>query len=380
MYPTRYTREGAYLYGVVRNEAPGTRSINCLRRQSGYFRPSNGWEISPEDANAIEATKKNGWGTHVVVYNNGCGRGTNTYSHGRRWSCNLLTSYNGYYNVRTCALDILLRKYDPLPPTPYPIANPTAAPIAHPTLQPTLEPTKQPTFEPSAAPSLEPTVKPSFAPTEEPIANPTMQPTEEPVANPTEAPTEAPVADPTLEPTMEPTMEPTAEVTVEESAIEVEGDNFCSFTFEKGTTSEDVPAGCALISSKDIGFLSSGDRAKAMFGCAKEGTDFKVDNAELESVGIDGQVSFILPGATTTVKFFEDDNYSGRSAIFNSKYHPAIVNTVFAYEGDHGHADNTNDNVKSLIVSSSTLKYAALPAACHDEGLTPKPTEVPMEV
>ena len=78
--PSNYVREGPYLYATMRNENPGSHNINCLRNTGVFWLPTGGWEISPEDNNAIEATRKHGWGTHVVAYNNGCGRGTATYS------------------------------------------------------------------------------------------------------------------------------------------------------------------------------------------------------------------------------------------------------------------------------------------------------------
>jgi len=376
--PSNYVREGPYLYATMRNENPGSHSINCLRNTGVFWLPTGGWEISPEDHYAIEATKKHGWGTHVVAYNNGCGRGTATYSHGNRWRCGVLNSYGGFYSVHYCSLDILLRKYDPLPPTPYPIANPTPYPIANPTLQPTLEPTKQPTFEPSEFPTLAPTLSPTKEPTLEPIAHPTQEPTDEPVADPTEEPTSEPLADPTLEPTMEPTVTETAAPTPMESVVEAEGDNWCSFTFVKGTTSEEVPAGCALMASQDINDLDDGDRTAAMFACAKSSAQFKVDNAQLQSVGIAGHVSYIVPGSGAIVKFYENDEFEGRSKVYTEKYHPALVSAVYEFQGEASPEDNCNDNVKSVLVTAPKAKsYSKMPEACEAD--VAEPTKSPTE-
>lgn len=235
-------------------------------------------------------------------------------------------------------------------PTLEPVAKPTNEPISHPTQLPTLEPTGRPqagpTMEPIAHPTLAPTLEPSHVPTDEPHANPSQAPTNEPVSEPTLEPSREPISDPTSEPVAEstsaPSKEPTfmpvevvlpAEDVVKEDVLPIQKDEEvpsgnntpaklaradCSFTFTKGTSSEEVSTGCILLTVDTVEQMHSGDVTSARMICPQVHSYVKI--ADLDMQGL----TDTLPGDYIEAVLYSETSFKGESTIHTSHYHPPL--------------------------------------------------------
>jgi len=194
-------------------------------------------------------------------------------------------------------------------PTAYPIARPTAYPIAR------------------------PTAKPISDPTAKPISDPTESPTEIPISDPTEAP----IADPTQNPVADPTMAPTINTTP----------LVCKMTFNKKADAYtgDLPDGCALVSTEDIGWEKFTGTAPGVMLCGS------AQVADFEKAGLNKGISYIYAAKSMTATTYTEVNYKGTKHFFSDGM-PSVV---------HDH----NDEVHSIQFVSDA----------HAEGV---PTECAM--
>lgn len=206
------------------------------------------------------------------------------------------------YNYRCCSM---ADSY----PTAYPIARPTAYPIAR------------------------PTAKPISDPTAKPISDPTESPTEIPISDPTEAP----IADPTQNPVADPTMAPTINTTP----------LVCKMTFNKKADAYtgDLPDGCALVSTEDIGWEKFTGTAPGVMLCGS------AQVADFEKAGLNKGISYIYAAKSMTATTYTEVNYKGTKHFFSDGM-PSVV---------HDH----NDEVHSIQFVSDA----------HAEGV---PTECAM--
>jgi len=309
----------------------------------------NGWAIAPDDADSRYITSVHPWNTHVNVMSNGCGYGTATYTRGQLWNCNMLRSVGNEYATGSCALRILIRQSEAT-------KNPTPSPSMNPTRLPTVEPTKNPTL----APTLEPSKNPTLAPSMEPSLEPTLQPSLEPTLFPTFQSTNAPTSKPT---TPFPSFSPTS--------LPVEKESMCSFEFVKGESSEDVSAGCMLLTKDDLWALKEYDTTHAIYACATVDKPAKFDPATLAEFGIDNHISNVIPGETSTITMYETSDFSGEDTItFDKSHHTSLVNVHFKS------GDIANDHVNSLILSSTSNDFVQSPNCVKpDEAIPdgPKP-------
>jgi len=130
--------------------------------------------------------------------------------------------------------------------------------------------------------------------------------------------------------------------------------NTCAFTFTKGVTDE-VPSGCVLIADKDINFLKPGQLSNAAYAC---GSSVQLNDVTLTNYALISKISTIVPGPSTEVTFYSEDNLAGIAETFTPKFHQALTHFHF-----HGGVTG-NDGVSSLALSS-TLQ-SPLPKACQD--------------
>ena len=349
---------------------------NSLKCQYGKFLAlPEGWEIAPDEEDVRNVVGTQPWATHVNVLSNGCGYGTSIYSQGQRWWCNMLKTvpYNGVneYSVNTCWLMILIRKPAPTSePTLLPTYSPTHAPIAHPSHEPTYEPTYSPTKQPVSHPTLEPTFEPTKNPVPNPVAHPTQEPTYEPTRKPTLKPTEQPVLDPTLEPTPFPTFKqttfPTSKPitplpTYEPTYVPVEEDNYCTYTFTKGSSGVDVAEGCMLVTVDDIEFMVDGKSTHALYACSTRKKPVKLDKATLMTLGFLENMSIIYPGDDSKVTFYSDDNFGGMSKSYTKEYHPKLLKCKYDDKS------KCNDEIRSLTLESDRSKASSLRDECSNK-------------
>lgn len=206
------------------------------------------------------------------------------------------------YNFRCCTMN-------DNSPTAYPVANPTARPIANPTAKPISNPTAQP------------------------ISDPTENPTAFPVADPTNAP----ISDPTQSPVADPTMAPTINMTP----------LVCKMTFDKKADAYtgDLPEGCALVSTEDIGWEKFTGSATGVMVCGS------AQVADFKSAGLNTGISYIYTSKSMTATTYTEVNYKGTKHFFGEGM-PSVV---------HEH----NDEIHSIQFVSSA----------HDNGV---PTECSM--
>ncbi len=141
--------QGRWRYATLDATSKDSPAVGC---QDNYLPLPAGWEISPQDSDAIAVTAAHPWGTHLLVYSDGGQRYTlnEDYSspgQAREWYCcgdgrtALGTSSDGtQYKANACARRILLRAppstctgTDPVPTPPSP---PTPTPPSPPQLPP----------------------------------------------------------------------------------------------------------------------------------------------------------------------------------------------------------------------------------------------------
>lgn len=194
-------------------------------------------------------------------------------------------------------------------PTAYPVANPTAHPISNPTAKPISDPTAQP------------------------IADPTENPTAFPVADPTNAPIPEPTENPVADPTMAPTINMTPLI--------------CKMMLDKKADAytSNLPEGCALVSTEDIGWEKFTGSAPGVMVCGS------AQVADFKKAGLNTGISYIYTAKSMTATTYTEANYKGTKHYFGEGM-PSVV---------HDH----NDEVHSIQFVSSA----------HDNGV---PTECSM--
>lgn len=272
-------------------------------------------------------------------------------------------------------------------PTEEPTRRPISVPTYHPTRLPTEEPTHQPTMEPSRPPTLEPsfepTLRPSAEPTEEPIDSPTAEPTMKPSPDPSSKPTKQPsmmptTAGPSESPTMVPTYEPTAEQTREPifaptfepsshglTQVEVESYNlprYCPFTYLKGHTELDIPAGCAFFSNRNIDVMSDEETSESLIICTSSelgnlhaGFDTleKFQLIKKDQSRIKREISYMYPGHSTVIPFYAGE-FTELINVYTHRYHPSLAPEISA-------------KVHSVVVSTAvSAKDVVVPSVCGD--------------
>merc|ERR1719327_2968 len=168
------------------------------------------------------------------------------------------------------------------------------------------------------------------SPTPVPISNPTAQPIAHPTAKP--------IADPTAHPTANPVADPTAAPTINETPL------VCKMTFDKKAAeyTEKLPAGCALVSTEDIGWEKFSGNAPGVMVCGS------AEVADFKKAGLNTGISYIYTSKSMTATTYTEANYKGTKHYFGEGM-PSVV---------HDH----NDEVHSIQFVSSA----------HDEGV---PTE-----
>lgn len=184
-----------------------------------------------------------------------------------------------------------------------------------------------------------PTPVPIAHPTAQPIANPTAQPIADPTANPVADPTNAPIANPTEIPVADPTAAPT----INETPL------VCKMQFDKKADAYtgNLPEGCALVSTEDIGWEEFSGTAPGVMVCGS------AEVADFQKAGLNTGISYIFTAKSMTATTYTEANYKGTKHYFGEGM-PAVV---------HEH----NDEVHSIQFVSSA----------HDEGV---PTECSMGV
>merc|ERR1711968_181939 len=180
---------------------------------------------------------------------------------------------------------------------------------------------------PTAYPVANPTARPVANPTWDPISDPTENPTAFPVADPTNAP----ISDPTQNPVADPTMAPTINMTP----------LICKMTFDKKSDAYtgDLPEGCALVSTEDIGWEKFTGSAPGVMVCGS------AQVADFKKAGLNTGISYIYTAKSMTATTYTEANYKGTKHYFGEGM-PSVV---------HDH----NDEVHSIQFVSSA----------HDDGV-----------
>merc|ERR1711968_208727 len=159
---------------------------------------------------------------------------------------------------------------------------------------------------PTARPVANPTAKPISNPTWDPISDPTENPAAFPVADPTNAP----ISDPTQNPVADPTMAPTINMTP----------LICKMTFDKKADAYtgDLPEGCALVSTEDIGWEKFTGSAPGVMVCGS------AQVADFKKAGLNTGISYIYTAKSMTATTYTEANYKGTKHYFGEGM-PSVV-------------------------------------------------------
>ena len=104
-----------YKYATLDGTSYSSEDIGC---QGAAYNLPSGWELAPDDADGMRMTGVGGWGTHVVVFEDGDGYWTTTATTmgrtaGTLFGASKLTTStrNGApaYGVSICSLRVLIR-------------------------------------------------------------------------------------------------------------------------------------------------------------------------------------------------------------------------------------------------------------------------------
>lgn len=140
---------------------------------------------------------------------------------------------------------------------------------------------------------------------------------------------------------------------------------FCPFAMYKRSASYTPPTGCALISEDVPAYMKKGKKASSFVVCAPENLGGVAINEPflhtLSMIDTKGRstISYIYPGPSTTLDFFEGDSVDGASYTFINS--PGRGQDLSDHELES--KKSVNDNVKSLMFKSSAVKT---PASCEE--------------
>lgn len=134
----------------------------------------------------------------------------------------------------------------------------------------------------------------------------------------------------------------------------------CPFTFTMGVSKVKVPAGCVFFGKNDVNFKDQKEMSTpAVYFCTKSVVPLQIREDDMLKLGLDGSITTITPGVSSTVNFYSGDLFKGNHAEFTSETHRPLEQWL--YHDKH----NANDNVKSAVLTTTTEN---IPESCDEIG------------